>query len=197
MQVVPHLVLLCRRRRAATAVLLAICSSGCSESHRGRGGARDSAVGDENEHDAASVYDAGAKFDHSGPDLIRFNRPAEQSELEPARAFDTGCEECAQEEFCDLDHCAPLGRGGGAYVGGTYGFRCEADPSDPHLRAFCGGSRCMDGLCISCRSAEDCCRNDPDCIASDWSCLWWVRIQANYCFPKRTLAAGNIAIPTQ
>ena len=173
-------------------ILWCITLGACAESRHGVG-ARDAAMSEDGDQPSEPADDAEAKFDHSGPDLVRFNRPAELAELGPPRTFDSGCEQCEEDEFCDRDHCAPIGPGGG-YVGGTYGFECQEDPSDPHLRALCGGSRCVDGVCTSCRTAEDCCATFPDCHVGEFACLWWDRIHSHYCFLKTGL---GVAIPPE
>lgn len=185
------------RKTPSSILLLCASLNACSESHGQRRTARNGDASSSEAPDAEATYDSGAKFDFSGADIIQFNRPIEQNELAPPRMFDTGCERCNGEEFCDLDHCAVRGRGGTAYVGGTYGWECDEEPLDPRLKALCGGSLCVDGLCVSCRADSDCCRNDPSCVPSDWVCLWWSRVQSNQCLSVRALNTRNIMLPAR
>ena len=130
--------------------------------------------------DATTIEDAGWQpaFDQTADDVRRHNArfsspPPRQDELEKPRAYSSGCSSCATGKLCDRDHCVAPGRGGSAYVGGTFGGRCDPNPPNPQMRAVCGTYRCIDERCQSCRTDQDCCTGFPDCtpgIAGATSC---------------------------
>jgi hypothetical protein len=154
--------------------------------------------------DAGSIVDAGwePRYDQSADDVLRYNArfstPAKQEEVEKPRAYTTGCSACTAAEFCDRDHCAPIAKGGSAYIGGTFGAHCDPDPPNPQLRAVCGTYRCIDDQCRSCRTDADCCVGFPDCtpgIEGDVVCVYWSRIGRNECWFPDTFSRAGITPP--
>ena len=152
--------------------------------------------------------DSGTTFDFSGPDIIQQTSMPVQSELEVPHTWSDSCSTCNEYQFCDQDHCAYPGKGGIGYFGGMYGHSCPDSPSDPEvmldpkLGVVCGVHKCVDGLCRSCRTDEDCClflgSLDEACLstvgvqAGGAICLWWDRIQSNACFGADTLSQQGI-----
>ena len=153
--------------------------------------------------------DSGTKFDFSGPDILQQNyAPVTQAELDLPQTWNESCDSCNEYQFCDRDHCAYLGQGGIAYAGGMYGRSCPDSPNDPQLvldprsSNICGVDLCINGLCRSCRTDEECCLYlgslDADCLTTIGMqgggvvCLWWDRIQSNACFSATSLASIGI-----
>ena len=196
-------------RRSLVALCLLACSSsreadscvptgsGCPSSAAASGGKAGSPGG-------SGGASGGTKFDFTGPDLVQHNRPAEQSEIGPPKSF-PGCGQCEGETFCDRDRCAAKGRGGIGYAGGMLGWTCYSEPDDPQIQfdpklaTACNGHVCQMDVCVSCRIDADCCLSplgaSPVCRpgANGTSvCLWWERIQSNYCFSTQFLRSRGI-----
>ena len=193
-----------------------LLSISCNSGHDGDTSAVPDEAGGDGDGDDAAVMTAGnapagspTLFDSSGEDIYQHSgRPWEQAEFGLPRSSGEGCAACSDGEFCDRDHCALLGRGGIAYLGGTYGWECIDDADDPQLQqdprasAKCGVHRCFDGLCRGCQTDEDCCwflgARDPSCVAGPDSgtvCVWWERIQSNACIGANALTMRGLEVP--
>lgn len=137
-------------------------------------------------------------------------RPWAQAEFSRARGWNEACDRCASDEFCDRDHCAQYGRGGIAYLGGTYGASCADDPADPEYQldpraaVKWGVHRCIDGQCPSCRVDMDCClhlgQHAQECVSDTASgfgyvCVLWERIQSNTCMSVGEFLSNGWDVP--